>query len=291
MGAQILDGKAIAREMEQSLLLDAKKMKAEHGIVPSLHVVLVGSDPASQVYVRNKHKKCEKLGFTSLIHSMDAKTCQEDLLERVRMLNDDPAVNGILVQLPLPSHLDSQVIMHAIDPMKDVDGFHPFNLGRLLLGEPLYPPCTPQGIMELIGRTGIPIEGKEAVIIGRSTIVGKPVSLLLLHQNATVTICHSRTAHLAEVARRADILIAAIGKREFVTGDFVKEGAVVIDVGINRKDDGGLVGDVDFEAAGKKASWITPVPGGVGPMTIIMLMHNTLKAARLQHTSNPVPVM
>jgi methylenetetrahydrofolate dehydrogenase (NADP+) / methenyltetrahydrofolate cyclohydrolase len=282
MGAKILDGKALAKEIEQSLVIEAKKLKEEHNLVPSLHVVLVGDDPASQVYVKNKHRKCEKLGFTSVVHTLPAGACQDDLLERVTMLNEDPAVNGILVQLPLPGHMDSQKVMLALDPLKDVDGFHPFNLGRLLLGDPLYSPCTPQGIMELIRHTGVPIEGKEAVVLGRSTIVGKPVSFLLLHKNATVTICHSKTAHLTEVARRADILIAAIGKKEFVTGDFIKEGAVVIDVGINRTTEGSLTGDVHFESAREKASWITPVPGGVGPMTIIMLMQNTLKAAKIQ---------
>ncbi|MDQ7826858.1 MAG: bifunctional methylenetetrahydrofolate dehydrogenase/methenyltetrahydrofolate cyclohydrolase FolD [Candidatus Eremiobacteraeota bacterium] len=284
MAAKLLDGKAIAKELQEGIAAEVKHLSESRGIVPGLHVVLAGEDPASQVYVKNKHRTCEKLGFSSVVHSLPKETGQRELLDLVRRLNEDRAVHGILVQLPLPSPLDSSEIMMAIDPRKDVDGFHPVNLGRLLMGDTPFPPCTPYGIMELLGRTGVDLKGKEAVVIGRSTIVGKPLALLLLQGHATVTICHSKTKNLEEVARRADILVAAIGKANFVTSSFVKEGAVVIDVGINRLADGKLAGDVSFEEVRKIASWITPVPGGVGPMTIAMLMRNTLRAAQ----SSPV---
>lgn len=279
MKGQIIDGKAIAKEIQDSINQSVIRMKEAKGIVPGLHVILVGNDPASQVYVKNKHKTCEKLGFSSVVHSLNSETSEIELLKLIEKLNNDHSVHGILVQLPLPKQIDSEKIMYHILPEKDVDGFHPENLGKLVIGDTPYPPCTPQGIMELIKRTGTDIKGKDAVIVGRSNIVGKPVALLLLHEHATVTICHSRTKNLADITKKADILIAAIGKPEFITGDFIREGAIVIDVGINRTESGKLVGDVHFESAKEKAEWITPVPGGVGPMTIAMLMKNTIRAA------------
>lgn len=281
MSAQILDGKVISKEVQDSIAGEVAKMKDRLGMAPGLHVVLVGENPASQVYVKNKHKTCEKLGFNSVVHKLAADAPESEVLDLVHKLNKDNTVHGILVQLPLPDHIDTQKVMYEILPEKDVDGFHPTNLGKLVIGETPYPPCTPQGIMELIKRSGMEIKGKEAVVIGRSNIVGKPVALLLLHEHATVTICHSRTKDLPGVSRRADIVVAAIGKPKFVTADFVKDGAVVIDVGINRLDDGTLVGDVDYDNVKEKASWITPVPGGVGPMTIAMLMKNTLRAGEI----------
>jgi methylenetetrahydrofolate dehydrogenase (NADP+) / methenyltetrahydrofolate cyclohydrolase len=283
MVAQIIDGKAIAKEIQDSIAAETAALKERYGLVPGLHVVLVGDDPASQVYVRNKHRTCEKLGFNSQVHRLPESTSEDGLLELLENLNNDATVHGILVQLPLPSHMDSGKIMLAMAPEKDVDGFHPVNVGRLVIGDTPYPPCTPQGIMELLHRTGQEIKGRHAVVIGRSNIVGKPMALLLLHQHATITICHSRTKNLREVAREADILVAAIGKGRFVDESFVKNDAIVIDVGMNRDAEGKLIGDVDFEAVKDKASWITPVPGGVGPMTIAMLMKNTLKAARIQN--------
>jgi methylenetetrahydrofolate dehydrogenase (NADP+) / methenyltetrahydrofolate cyclohydrolase len=281
MSAQILDGKVISKEVQDSIAGEVAQMKDRLGMAPGLHVVLVGENPASQVYVKNKHKTCEKLGFNSVVHKLAADAPESEVLDLVHKLNKDNTVHGILVQLPLPDHIDTQKVMYEILPEKDVDGFHPTNLGKLVIGETPYPPCTPQGIMELIKRSGMEIKGKEAVVIGRSNIVGKPVALLLLHEHATVTICHSRTKDLPGVSRRADIVVAAIGKPKFVTADFVKDGAVVIDVGINRLDDGTLVGDVDYDSVKEKASWITPVPGGVGPMTIAMLMKNTLRAGEI----------
>jgi methylenetetrahydrofolate dehydrogenase (NADP+)/methenyltetrahydrofolate cyclohydrolase len=277
----IIDGKKVSTEILQALSKEVEELKKKGGSVPGLAVVLVGDDPASQVYVRNKNKKCDALGYASFEHRLPAETREEDLLSLVEGLNRDDRVNGILVQLPLPKQIDSKKILQAISPAKDVDGFHPENMGQLVIGKSLLTPCTPKGIIALLDHYKIPIEGNHAVVLGRSNIVGKPVSLLLLQRNATVTICHSRTRDLPQVTQRADILIAAVGRPNFVTGDMVKEGAAVIDVGINRVD-GKLVGDVDFEQAEKKAAFITPVPGGVGPMTIAMLMDNTMRAFKAQ---------
>jgi methylenetetrahydrofolate dehydrogenase (NADP+)/methenyltetrahydrofolate cyclohydrolase len=284
MPAQILDGKAIAHEIQDAIAGEVAELRGKIGKVPGLHVILVGSNAASQVYVKNKHRTCEKLGFASVVHEMPEDTAAEKLLGLIDELNADADVHGILVQLPLPAHIDAQKVMMRISPEKDVDGFHPVNMGRLVAGDPLFVPCTPAGIMELIARTGTAVEGKEALVIGRSNIVGKPVSLLLLHKNATVTIAHSKTKDLPCVAARADILVVAIGKPSFATADFIREGAVVIDVGINRDERGKLIGDVDQEAAKKKASWFTPVPGGVGPMTIAMLMKNTMKSFKYHNS-------
>lgn len=284
MSAQILDGKAIAHQIQDSLAKEVQEFREKTGRVPGLHVIVVGNDPASQVYVRNKHRTCEKLGFASTVHELPENATFNEVLQRIDELNSSPDVNGILVQLPLPGQMDAQKVMLRISPEKDVDGFNPINVGKLVAGNPLFIPCTPAGIVELISHTGISVEGKEALVIGRSNIVGKPLSLLLLQKNATVTIAHSRTRDLPEVASRADILVVAIGKPAFATSDFIKDGAVVIDVGINRDERGKLTGDVDFEAARKKASWFTPVPGGVGPMTIAMLMKNTMKAFRLHNS-------
>lgn len=277
----IIDGKKVSAEILQTLSREVEELKKKWSSVPGLAVVLVGDDPASQVYVRNKNKKCEALGYASFEHRLPAETREEDLLSLVEGLNRDDRVSGILVQLPLPKQIDSEKVLQAISPSKDVDGFHPENMGQLVIGKSLLTPCTPKGIIALLDHYKIPIEGSHAVVLGRSNIVGKPVSLLLLQRNATVTICHSRTRDLSQVTQGADILIAAVGRPNFVTGDMVKEGAAVIDVGINRVD-GKLVGDVDFEQAEKKAAFITPVPGGVGPMTIAMLMDNTMRAFRAQ---------
>jgi methylenetetrahydrofolate dehydrogenase (NADP+)/methenyltetrahydrofolate cyclohydrolase len=277
MSAQILDGKKISAEIRLSIQEEVGKLKAR-GINPTLAVVLVGENPASKVYVGQKEKGCEETGITSRKYTLPAETTQEELLELVKKLNEDKEVHGILVQFPLPKHLSETAVLAAMNPEKDVDGFHALNVGRLFSGLPCFESCTPKGVITLIERTGIPIEGKSAVIIGRSNIVGKPVAAMLLARNATVTITHSKTKNLPIVASQADIVVAAIGKPRFVTADMIKEGAVVIDVGINRLPEG-LVGDVDYEAAAQKASWITPVPGGVGPMTIAMLLQNTLKAA------------
>jgi methylenetetrahydrofolate dehydrogenase (NADP+) / methenyltetrahydrofolate cyclohydrolase len=280
---QIIDGKKVSEEIIEQIKIQTEEMKSSCGKVPGLAVVLVGDDPASAVYVRNKGKACERAGFNSYEHRLPADTSEADLLALVRKLNTDSEVNGILVQLPLPEGMDSQKVLEAIDPAKDVDGFHPVNVGGLASGISDLAPCTPAGIMELLDRYEIPVEGKEAVVLGRSNIVGKPAALLLLKRNATVTICHSRTKNLKEVTARADILVAAIGKADFVTADMVKEGATVIDVGINRVD-GKLKGDVDFEAVAPKTSYITPVPGGVGPMTIALLMKNTFTAFKKQNS-------
>lgn len=275
MTANILDGKKISAEIRASIKEKTLMLK-EKGIVPGLAVVLVGDDPASKVYVGQKEKGCLEAGFASFLHRLPGTTSQEELLALIDKLNADKTVHGILVQLPLPRQIDPDTVLAAIRPDKDVDGFHPVNIGRLVAGLPACEPCTPKGILRLLKSTGIPLAGKEAVVIGRSNIVGKPVALMLLAESATVTICHSKTTRLAEHARRADILVAAIGKPRFVTEDMVKEGAVVIDVGINRLEEG-LVGDVDYGPVEEKASWITPVPGGVGPMTIAMLLENTLE--------------
>ncbi len=278
--AAIIDGKAVSARLRQEMKGEVAALQAK-GITPGLAVVLVGEDPASQVYVRNKIRACEELGIRSQDHRLPADTTQERLLELIGELNGDPAVHGILVQLPLPKQISDQAVIAAIDPKKDVDAFHPQNVGKIVQGNYDFLPCTPAGVMALLRSTGVPVAGKECVVIGRSNIVGKPMALLMLHEHATVTICHSRTRDLAEVCRRADILIVAIGKAKFVTAGMVKEGAVVIDVGMDRDENGKLCGDVDFAGVEPKAGYITPVPGGVGPMTITMLMQNTITAARL----------
>ncbi len=276
---QLIDGKAISAKIREEIAEEVKHVKETRGITPGLAVVIVGEDPASKVYVRNKHRACEQVGFASFGYELPAETTEEELLALIAKLNVDDAVHGILVQLPLPRHLDEEKILLAIDPAKDVDAFHPYNVGKIMIGNYDFLPCTPAGVMELLRRSDIEIAGKECVIVGRSNIVGKPQAMLLLQANGTVTVCHSRTKDLREVCRRADILVAAIGKPEFFDASYVKEGAVVIDVGINRRADGTLCGDVNFEDVAPHTSYITPVPGGVGPMTIAMLMRNTLTAA------------
>jgi methylenetetrahydrofolate dehydrogenase (NADP+) / methenyltetrahydrofolate cyclohydrolase len=279
MAAALIDGKAVAAQIQEELAAEAARLRAG-GVQPCLAVVLVGDDPASHTYVRSKLRTAERLGVESRDHILPAATSQRELMEVVARLNADPAVHGILVQSPVPPPLDYRTVLESIDPRKDVDGFHPFSAGSLMHGATPMPPCTPAGIMELIRRSGVDLTGKEAVVVGRSMLVGKPVALLLLSENATVTICHSRTRDLPGVCRRADVLVVAIGRARMVTADYVQEGAVVIDVGINRVE-GEVVGDVDFESVSPKAGAITPVPGGVGPMTITMLMKNTLTAARM----------
>lgn len=282
MQAQIIDGKALAAQVKAEAAAETAALKAK-GVTPCLAVILVGEDPASQVYVRGKAKDCGDCGIDSRVIRLPEETTQAELLKLVGELAADKAVNGILVQLPLPAHIDEKAVIDAIPPEKDVDGFSPVNVGRMQIGEPCFLPCTPAGCIRMIESTGTAIEGKHAVVIGRSNIVGKPAALLLLAKNATVTICHSCTANLKELCAGADILVAAVGKAGFVTGDMVKPGAVVIDVGINRGEDGKLHGDVDFAAAAEKAAYITPVPGGVGPMTRAMLMKNTVQAAARQN--------
>lgn len=278
--AIVIDGKAIAREIRAELKEEALRLKADKGIVPGLAVVLVGEDAASQVYVRHKENACAEAGFLSRTIRLPAATTEQALLDLIQSLNGDDRIHGLLVQLPLPGHISVEAVTEAIDPRKDVDGFHPFNAGRLFSGNPWHRPCTPAGIIELLDRSAIGIEGKEAVIVGRSNIVGKPLALMLLARHATVTVCHTRTRNLAGVTRRAELLFAAAGKPEMIRADMVRDGAVVIDVGINRLADGRLVGDVAFAACAAKAAYITPVPGGVGVMTIAMLLKNTLQAAR-----------
>ena len=277
MAAKILDGKVLSAEIKEQVAQRVAAMKAQ-GVTPGLAVILVGNDPASEIYVRNKGKGCEETGMHSRTIRMDENTTQEELEEEIEKLNRDPAIHGILVQLPLPAHLDEQAALAKILPEKDVDGFHLVNAGHLMTGTEGVVPCTPKGALYMIRSAGIDLSGKEAVVIGRSNIVGKPMAMLLLQQNCTVTMCHSRTRNLAEHTRRADILVAAVGKAGFVTADMVKPGAVVIDVGINRVD-GKVCGDVDFETVKEVAGWITPVPGGVGRMTIAMLLANTADAA------------
>lgn len=281
MSAEIIDGKAISAIERQCVTDETAAFTQETGVIPHLAAVLVGDDPASQVYVRNKERACERCGLKSTLHRLPSETSQTELESLVARLNSDPGIHGILVQLPLPSHLDETPVLDAILPAKDVDGFHPENVGLMLQGRPRFLPCTPHGVMKMLEHHGVETSGKHAVVIGRSDIVGKPMGALLIQKgaDATVTICHSRTIDIAQVTRQADILIAAVGRPEFVTGDMIRPGAVVIDVGINRVDDR-LVGDVDFQAASKVASAITPVPGGVGPMTIAMLLRNTLTAAQ-----------
>jgi len=280
MSAIILSGREIAAEVQAEVAEAARSLRAR-GVVPCLSVLMVGENPASQTYVRNKIRVATALGIDSRDHFLPEETSEAELLALIDSLNGEAAVHGILVQLPLPRHLDERRVLARLAPAKDVDGLHPFNLGELLRGPIPMPPCTPQGIMELLRRANVPLEGQEAVVVGRSLLVGKPIAQLLMHANATVTQCHSRTRDLPAVCRRADVLVVAIGRARMVTGDYVKPGAVVIDVGINRED-GRLVGDVDFETARHVASAITPVPGGVGPLTVAMLMRNTITAARLQ---------
>lgn len=278
--AKIIDGKQISLDIKNELKEKVAKYK-EQGIEITLAVVKVGNDPASAVYVRNKEKACEYVGINSKTLALPEETTEEELLNVVKKLNEDKSVNGILVQLPLPKHIDESKVLLTIDSTKDVDGFHPVNVGKMVIGEDTFLPCTPAGIIEMIKRTDIDIEGKECVVIGRSNIVGKPMAMLMLKENATVTIAHSRTKDLKEVTKRADIIVAAIGKAKFVTADYVKEGAVVIDVGMDRDENGKLCGDVDFDSVSKVASAITPVPGGVGPMTVTMLLVNCLRSVEL----------
>ncbi|MFC3932667.1 bifunctional methylenetetrahydrofolate dehydrogenase/methenyltetrahydrofolate cyclohydrolase [Streptococcus dentapri] len=279
MAEKLIDGKALAQKMQLQLAEKVKKLEIEHGIVPGLVVILVGDNPASQIYVRNKERSALTAGFKSETVRLSDSISEEELLEIIAKYNQDPSYHGILVQLPLPSHINDKRVILAIDPHKDVDGFHPMNTGHLWSGRPLMVPCTPAGIMEILHEYEVDLEGKNVVIIGRSNIVGKPMAQLLLDKNATVTLTHSRTRHLASVCKRADILIVAIGQANFVTEDFVKEGGVVIDVGMNRDDNGKLIGDVNFERVAPLANLITPVPGGVGPMTITMLLEQTYQAA------------
>lgn len=280
--AQIINGKEVSASVKAEVAKETAFLKDEKGLKVGLAVVIVGNNPASRVYVNSKKKACEEVGFQSYEYALDESTTQEQLLDLVDVLNRDSKVNGILVQLPLPKHIDETAIINAISPEKDVDAFHPFNVGKIMIGEYSFLPCTPAGVMELIASTGTDITGKNCVVVGRSNIVGKPMAMLLLHKNGTVTICHSKTKNLADVTRSADILVVAVGRPNFVTGDMIKEGAVVIDVGMNRLENGKLCGDVEFASAERKASFITPVPGGVGPMTIAMLMKNTLTASKQQ---------
>ena len=280
---QIIDGKKVSANVKERVRLECERLVKEHGVTPGLAVVIVGDDPASRVYVNNKKKACELVGFKSEEYALPAETTQEELLSLVDTLNNKDDINGILVQLPLPKHLDDKSVIERISPKKDVDAFHAVNVGKIMLGEYDFLPCTPAGVMEMLHQYEISVEGKECVVIGRSNIVGKPMGMLLLHENGTVTICHSRTKNLKEVCQRADILVAAVGRAKFVTADMVKDGAVVIDVGMNRDENGKLCGDVDFENVKDKCSYITPVPGGVGPMTIATLMKNTIKACKLQN--------
>lgn len=278
--AKIIDGKAISKQIRSEIAAETAEFIKNTGRTPGLAVIIVGTDPASQVYVRNKRKACEEVGFYSEGYELPESTTQAELEALVDKLNADEKINGILVQLPLPKHLDETAILLRINPQKDVDAFHPYNVGKIMIGNYKFLPCTPAGVMSLLERSGIEISGKECVVVGRSNIVGKPQAMLLLQANGTVTICHSRTKDLAEVCRRADILIAAIGKADFFGAEYIKPGAVVIDVGMNRRADGKLTGDVNFEEAEPIASYITPVPGGVGPMTITTLMKNTLISAK-----------
>lgn len=278
--AVVMDGKAVSQKVRARIKKETELL-GKKGITPGLAVVIVGEDPASKIYVANKKKACAEVGFFSEEYALTEATTQEELLSLINSLNTRKDINGILVQLPLPSHLDEKIVIEAIDPKKDVDAFGVGNVGKIMIGDFDFLPCTPAGIMELLAEYEIDVTGKTCVVLGRSNIVGKPMAMLLLHKNGTVTICHSKTKNLSEVTRNADILVAAIGKAKFVTADMVKEGAVVVDVGMNRDEAGRLCGDVDFEQVAPKSSFITPVPGGVGPMTITMLMQNTLKATQL----------
>jgi len=280
--ANIIDGKKIAADIRKEIAEEVALLNKKVGVSPALAVVLVGEDPASAVYVRNKKRACEEIGIRSVSHDLSAENSEADLLKLIDSLNNDKEINGILVQLPLPKHISEAKVLEAIRPEKDVDCFHPVNVGLLSLNKAYLKPCTPAGVIELLDRSGIKIEGKDAVIIGRSNIVGKPAIQLLLQRNATVTVCHSKTKDIGEKCKKADIIVAAVGIAEFLKGNMVKEGAVIIDVGINRNAEGKLVGDVAFDEVSKVASYITPVPGGVGPMTIAMLMKNTLTAFKVQ---------
>ena len=278
MTAQLIDGNALSRQLRESVAQRVATLKT-HGITPGLAVVLVGDNPASQVYVRNKVKACEDTGMHSVLEKYDASMTEAELLARIEALNDDPSIHGILVQLPLPAHMDAHKVIETISPAKDVDGFHVASAGALMVGQPGFWPCTPYGCMKMLESIGYSLRGKHAVVIGRSNIVGKPMAMMLLQQNATVTICHSATPDLKAMTLQADVIVAAVGKRNVLTADMVKPGAVVLDVGMNRNDEGKLCGDVDFAGVKEVASYITPVPGGVGPMTITMLMVNTLESA------------
>lgn len=278
--AKILDGKAVSQRVKNALKEETEKFVEKYGIKPGLAVVIVGDDPASRVYVNSKKKACAEIGYYSEEHALPESTTEDELLSLVEKLNGDEKIHGILVQLPLPKHINEEKIINAINPKKDVDAFHPVNVGKIMIGNFDFLPCTPAGVMELINDAGIDLTGKNCVVVGRSNIVGKPQAMLLLHKNATVTICHSKTKNIKEITKNADVLVAAVGRAQMFDGDYIKDGAVVIDVGMNRLENKKLVGDVDFESAEKKASYITPVPGGVGPMTIAMLMKNTLTAAK-----------
>ena len=279
--AEIIDGKLVSSEMRAQTAKEVAYLKSEYGIVPGLAVILVGNNPASAVYVRNKRKACKDIGINSYEINLPIDVSEDELLDNIKKLNADPNVHGILVQLPLPKHINEQKIISAIDVNKDVDAFHPSNVGRIFIGNYTFLPCTPAGIVDLLDYYGICVEGKRCVVVGRSNIVGKPMAHLLLERNGTVTVCHSRTPELSEYTKEADILIVAIGRPEFISADMVKPGAVVIDVGINRTSEGKLVGDVDFDSVSKVASYLTPVPGGVGPMTITTLLKNTVRAASM----------
>lgn len=279
MTAQVISGKQLAKELRENMKEEINLLK-QRGITPHLTVILIGDDPASHSYVNGKKKASEEVGISSEIIKLDATITEDELLDKIQELNKDPNVHGILVQLPLPEHIDEQKVIETIDPKKDVDGFHPINVGRMMIGQDTFLPCTPFGILKMLQSINIDMSGKHAVIIGRSNIVGKPMGQLLLNENATVTYCHSRTKDLKKYTLSADILIVAVGKEHIVDGSYIKDGAVVIDVGVNRTKEGKLTGDVDFEDAKEKASYITPVPGGVGPMTITMLLENTIKAAK-----------
>lgn len=280
VAARLIDGKTLALQIRERIGKESAELHAKTGIRPGLAAILVGDDPASHIYVRNKQKACESAGIYVDEHKLSVSTTQAELLALIGKVNADSKVHGILVQLPLPKQIDSKIILNAVSPEKDADGFHPYNVGRLVEGDPVFTACTPKGVIKMIESTGVKIEGKRAVVLGRSNIVGKPVALLLLHRNATVTVCHSKTHDLPAVCREAEILVVAIGKAKFVTADMVREGAMVIDVGTNRLPDGKVVGDVDFAPVSEKAGWISPVPGGVGPMTIAMLLDNTLESAK-----------
>ena len=280
MAARLIDGKALALQVREKLATESAAVFAKTGMKPGLATILVGDDPASHLYVKSKQKACDAAGIYIDDHKLPASTTQAELLSLIEKENADPKIHGILVQLPLPKHIDSKVVLEAVSPDKDADGFHPYNFGRLVEGHPVFEACTPKGVVKMIESTGVSIEGKRAVVLGRSNIVGKPLALMLLQRNATVTICHSKTKDLPAVCREAELLLVAIGKAKFVTADMVREGAVVIDVGTNRLPDGKVVGDVDFEPVSHKAGWISPVPGGVGPMTIAMLLDNTVESAK-----------
>jgi methylenetetrahydrofolate dehydrogenase (NADP+)/methenyltetrahydrofolate cyclohydrolase len=280
VAARLIDGKALALQVRERLATESAAVLAKTGMRPGLATILVGDDPASHLYVKSKQKACDAAGIYIDDHKLPTNTTQAELLVLIEKENADPKIHGILVQLPLPKHIDSKVILEAVSPDKDADGFHPYNFGRLVEGHPVFEACTPKGVIKMVESTGVSIEGKRAVVLGRSNIVGKPLALMLLQRNATVTICHSKTKDLPGVCREAELLLVAIGKAKFVTADMVRDGAVVIDVGTNRLPNGKVVGDVDFEPVSQKAGWISPVPGGVGPMTIAMLLDNTVESAK-----------